>query len=265
MTEEDDADQHQEWEDAQEADNAATRIQSLRRGLVIKRRWRQALSRRKAAARPGRVARDMAGATSRVGDSDRKGRAAHCGEWRAEDKNKWCSLVDSPDGQLCTHRGGCIINAPHWSCCGGERHDDTCAAAAAAPATAAAVAAAGGRLRVGERVTLTDDYASYGDSSSGPLTLGDVGVIEQDDRDSKPFKVRLGDHTRFYPERALRRTTAAPAVTDDEPEFGHEAQRPSSRADGQDSQHDERPTPHEAATCIQSRRRVVLYGGVPGE
>jgi hypothetical protein len=60
---------------------------------------------------------------------------------------------------------------------------------------------------------VTDDYASHDDSSSGPLTPGDVGVIERDDRDSKPFNVRLGGRTWFYPERALRRTTAAPAAT----------------------------------------------------
>ena len=64
------------------------------------------------------------------------------------------------------------------------------------------------RLKVGEKVVLTDDYASHGDASGGPLKPGDVGVLEQDDHDSKPFKVNFNGRSYFYVEAALKRAPA---------------------------------------------------------
>ena len=47
-----------------------------------------------------------------------------------------------------------------------------------------------GRLKVGERVLLVEGFESFDDASGGPMKAGNVGVIEADDLDSKPFKVR---------------------------------------------------------------------------
>ena len=61
------------------------------------------------------------------------------------------------------------------------------------------------RLQVGECVVLTPDFASHDDAANGFLKPGDVGVLEQDDHDSKPFKVRFKGKTFYYVEAALRR------------------------------------------------------------
>jgi len=61
------------------------------------------------------------------------------------------------------------------------------------------------RLQVGECVVLTPDFASQDDAASGCLKPGDVGVLEQDDHDSKPFKVRFKGRTFYYVEAALCR------------------------------------------------------------
>ena len=61
------------------------------------------------------------------------------------------------------------------------------------------------RLRVGERVMLTEDYRSFGDAANGPLKPGDTTILKQDDKDSKPYKIRFEETTFFYEEGALRR------------------------------------------------------------
>ena len=61
------------------------------------------------------------------------------------------------------------------------------------------------RLRVGERVMLTEDYKSFGDAENGPLKPGDTTILQQDDKDSKPYKIRFNETSFFYEEGALRR------------------------------------------------------------
>jgi len=65
--------------------------------------------------------------------------------------------------------------------------------------------ASSGRLRVGERVMLTEAYRSFGDAENGPLKPGDTTILIQDDEDSKPYKIRFKDQTWYYREGALRR------------------------------------------------------------
>ena len=48
-----------------------------------------------------------------------------------------------------------------------------------------------GRLQVGELVQLVLNFGTFGDASEGPLKIGEIGVVEADDHDSKPFKVKL--------------------------------------------------------------------------
>jgi hypothetical protein len=40
------------------------------------------------------------------------------------------------------------------------------------------------------QVKLSDDFAKYGDADEGPLSLGDIGTLVEDDGSSKPYKVR---------------------------------------------------------------------------
>ena len=39
-------------------------------------------------------------------------------------------------------------------------------------------------------VTVVDGYASIGDAKDGPLTPGKIGIVEEDDKSSLPFKVQ---------------------------------------------------------------------------
>lgn len=61
------------------------------------------------------------------------------------------------------------------------------------------------RLQVGDCVVLAPGFERHGDAASGILKPGDVGVLEQDDRDSKPFKVRFKGQACYYTEPALCR------------------------------------------------------------
>ena len=51
---------------------------------------------------------------------------------------------------------------------------------------------------------LSDDYLLHDDASSGFLKPGDVGTIDRDDKDDKPFRVAIDGNSWFYNERALR-------------------------------------------------------------
>jgi hypothetical protein len=73
------------------------------------------------------------------------------------------------------------------------------------------------RLSVGDRVLLSEDFATMGDACSGPLRVGDFGIIMKDDRSSKPFQVRAETgakvgKTWWYAETAVVRapTDAVP-------------------------------------------------------
>jgi len=46
-----------------------------------------------------------------------------------------------------------------------------------------------GRIIVGARVVLAKGYGSMGDADEGPLKPGDLGVLIQDDKSGKPYKV----------------------------------------------------------------------------
>jgi hypothetical protein len=76
-----------------------------------------------------------------------------------------------------------------------------------APANATvtpAPAASSSRFKVRDRVTLVSNYASIEDAAGGPMTLGDIGVVEQDDgSNSKPFQVNFNGRKWWYEQRAL--------------------------------------------------------------
>jgi hypothetical protein len=72
------------------------------------------------------------------------------------------------------------------------------------------------RLRIGDKVVLTADFARFDDASSGPLKSGEVGEILEDDHDSKPFKVRAHGTDWYYAEGALRRALT-PALASGHP------------------------------------------------
>eukprot|EP01042_Synura_sphagnicola_P001742 gene1742-2043_t len=55
-----------------------------------------------------------------------------------------------------------------------------------------------GRICVGARVVLAKGYGSVGDASDGPLKPGDVGVLVQDDKSDKPYKVRVADDRTWW-------------------------------------------------------------------
>ena len=74
------------------------------------------------------------------------------------------------------------------------------------PTVQSTVATAGtGRLLIGERVVLATGFEGCQDAGGGPLKPGDVGVVEADDRDSKPFKVRFNGKSWYYDDAALCR------------------------------------------------------------
>eukprot|EP00756_Hemistasia_phaeocysticola_P054607 Hpha_TRINITY_DN30521_c0_g1::TRINITY_DN30521_c0_g1_i1::g.193646::m.193646 len=41
----------------------------------------------------------------------------HPGEWRGEEKRRWCSMPGREEGKVCVH-GIDVIETQHWSCCG---------------------------------------------------------------------------------------------------------------------------------------------------
>jgi spore coat protein U-like protein len=72
-----------------------------------------------------------------------------------------------------------------------------------------------GRLTVGEKVILSDNYEAMGDSKGGPLKVGDIGTVIKDDSSSKPFQVKSDTGAKagaswWYVEGALTRYVAAP-------------------------------------------------------
>lgn len=132
---------------------------------------------------------------------------AHSGEFRGPERHQWCSLASDEDGLLCTHgdaqtRGQttAIVSHPHWSCCASEGPDAPgCSRAAVPPAP----------LRGGDLVVLAPDYLVHQDSGSGPLRLGDIGVVMNVDVSSKPLHV-MALRTRkmwWYATAALRAHT----------------------------------------------------------
>ncbi len=53
-------------------------------------------------------------------------------------------------------------------------------------------------IRPGAQVELADDYADYGDASSGPLEPGKVGILLEDDGSSKPYKVQAPNGKKWW-------------------------------------------------------------------
>jgi len=80
-------------------------------------------------------------------------------------------------------------------------------------AAAAGSAAPAARLKVGDRVKLVPNYASFGDAGGGPLKLGDVGTVVADDKDDTPFKVTYGGRSWYYKEGALCHEGSKPTAT----------------------------------------------------
>ena len=48
------------------------------------------------------------------------------------------------------------------------------------------------------QVKLSDDFAKHGDADKGPLSLGDIGTLVEDDGSSKPYKVRSADGKSWW-------------------------------------------------------------------
>eukprot|EP00729_Bicosta_minor_P001342 gene1342-22984_t len=56
---------------------------------------------------------------------------------------------------------------------------------------------------LGPGVVLTPDFASFNDASRGPLKVGDVGVVQEDDRSNSWFNVEFEGTTWWYDEGAI--------------------------------------------------------------
>jgi hypothetical protein len=63
------------------------------------------------------------------------------------------------------------------------------------------------RLKLHESVRLSADYQQCGDAKDGPLHGAATGVIVEDDRSGKPFKVEVNGRSWWYEEAALCRAT----------------------------------------------------------
>jgi hypothetical protein len=66
-------------------------------------------------------------------------------------------------------------------------------------------------VKIGDKVVLAPDFASHADASGGPLKLGDVGDLFEDDGSSLPCHVRFGERKYWYEREALR---VAPVATE---------------------------------------------------
>ena len=54
------------------------------------------------------------------------------------------------------------------------------------------------RFSVNQHVTVTDDYKSHGDAGDGPLTVGDVGLVLEDDNSDVPYQVVSANGTEWW-------------------------------------------------------------------
>ena len=58
-------------------------------------------------------------------------------------------------------------------------------------------------IKEGDKVTLVSNYQTFSDSAEGPLKLGDVGIVMENDKSYKPFKIEFNDKTWWYDEKAV--------------------------------------------------------------
>jgi hypothetical protein len=72
-----------------------------------------------------------------------------------------------------------------------------------AEAIVLASAATGTRPAVGSKVTVSASYRDHGDAASGPLAVGGVGVLLEDDGSGKPYKVEAAGTTWWYKAEAI--------------------------------------------------------------
>ena len=59
-------------------------------------------------------------------------------------------------------------------------------------------------LKIGDKVVLVTNYNDLSDTSEGPLNIGDVGLIIENDKSYKPFKIQFNDKTWWYDEEAVK-------------------------------------------------------------
>ena len=58
-------------------------------------------------------------------------------------------------------------------------------------------------IKEGDKVVLVSNYKTFSDSAEGPLKLGDVGIVMENDKSYKPFKIEFNDKTWWYDEKAV--------------------------------------------------------------
>lgn len=73
-------------------------------------------------------------------------------------------------------------------------------------AEAAAATTTPSDITVGSYVTVIEGYASMGDASNGPLTVGKYGIVLEDDKSTMPFKVHepKSGQTFWYKAQVLK-------------------------------------------------------------
>ena len=58
-------------------------------------------------------------------------------------------------------------------------------------------------IKEGDKVVLVSNYQTFSDSAEGPLKPGDVGIVVENDKSYKPFKIEFNDKTWWYDEKAV--------------------------------------------------------------
>lgn len=145
------------------------------------------------------------------------------------------SLRSDPDGSVCSH-GDEILTRPHWSCCGALDRGNPCSSGKfyslppnakshdqthifllfTQPIPTTGKGSESGPLGVGVRITLLPGSENRDDAGSGPLKIGDTGVVMEVDSSDRPLCVQTDkDGERWwYSRRVLMRvpTGGTPAA-----------------------------------------------------
>ena len=60
-------------------------------------------------------------------------------------------------------------------------------------------------IKEGDKVILVSNYETFTDSVEGPLKPGDVGIVMENDKSYKPFKIEFNDKTWWYDEKSVKK------------------------------------------------------------
>ena len=58
-------------------------------------------------------------------------------------------------------------------------------------------------LKEGDQVVLVSGYINFSGADEGPLKPGDIGIIIENDRSYKPFKIEFNEKTWWYDEKSI--------------------------------------------------------------